>query len=75
MTSYQFSVSQIDSSWYYLTLYDGSNDQSNQIETLVGNLGSFNVSSSGNSLFVKFYGEGRFLATIHYGNPHFNIFI
>ena len=75
MTPYQFSVSQIDSSWYYLTLYDGSNDQSNQIETLVGNLGSFNISSSGNSLFVKFYGEGRFLATIHYGNPHFNIFI
>ena len=77
MTPYQFSVSQTD---YYLTIYDGSNDQSTQIAKLDGNLGSFNISSSGNFLFVKFdsYGwsqYGGFLATIHYGNPHFNIFI
>ena len=57
-----------------LTIYDGTNDQSTQIEKLSGNLGSFNTSSSGNSLFVKFesnsYGNyAGFHATIHYGNP------
>ena len=46
---------------------------------LSGNLGSFGVSSTGNSLFVKFesnlygfsnnYKENGFFATIHYGNP------
>ena len=61
-----------------LSIYDGSNDQSTQIAKLSGTLGSFNISSSGNSLFVKFestiyYNYGGFLATIHYGNPYLNI--
>ena len=61
-----------------LTIYDGSNEQSTQIEKLSGNLGSFSISSTGNSLFVKFESDGSvnkdgFLATIHYGNPYLNI--
>ena len=64
-----------------LTIYDGSNDQSTQIEKLSGNLGSFEISSTGNSLFiilesngvVLFYATCNFLATIHYGNPFLNI--
>ena len=62
-----------------LSIYDGSNDQSTQIAKLSGNLGSFSISSTGNSLFVKFesddYDDGStgFLATIHYGNPYLNI--
>ena len=61
-----------------LTIYDGSNDQSTQIAKLSGNLGSFDISSTGNSLFVKFesdsyYNYGGFLATIHYGNSYLNI--
>ena len=61
-----------------LTIYDGSNDQSTEIAKLSGNLGGFSISSTGNSLFVKFesnvYGNyGGFLATIHYGNPYLNI--
>ena len=56
----------------YLTIYDGPNDQSIQIEKLSGNLGSFDVSSKGNSLFIKFESQydsnhKGFLATIHYG--------
>ena len=60
-----------------LTIYDGSNDQSTQIAKLSGNLESFSISSTGNSLFVKFESnhydnyEG-FLATIHHGNPYLN---
>ena len=62
-----------------LTIYDGSNDQSNQIEKLSGNLGSFVISSTGNSLFVKFESDDfytvytGFLATIQYGNAYLNI--
>ena len=61
-----------------LTIYDGSNDQSTQIAKLSGNLGSFSISSTGNSLFVKFESDysniyGGFLATIHYGKPYLNI--
>ena len=66
--------------YYYdsLTIYDGSNDQSTQIAKLSGNLGSFGISSSGNSLFVIFESDGGvtedgFLATIRYGNPCLNI--
>ena len=60
-----------------LTIYDGSNEQSIQIAKLNGNLGSFSISSTGNSLFVKFesnsiYNFAGFFATIHYGNPHSN---
>ena len=68
---------------YYdpLTIYDGHNDQSAQIAKLSGNLGSFGILSTGNSLFVTFYsspsnyghGSTGFLATIHYGNLYLNI--
>ena len=63
----------------YLEIYDGPNDQSPQIAKLSGDLEIFSISSSGNSLFVKFkstgYDDGStgFLATIHYGNPYLNI--
>ena len=61
-----------------LTIYDGSNDQSTQIAKLSGHLESFGISSTGNSLFVKFESDGTgqfsgFHVTIHYGNPHSNI--
>ena len=61
-----------------LTLFDGSNDQSTQIDKLSGNLGSFGISSSGNFLFLKFESNDInvytvFLATIHYGNTYLNI--
>ena len=54
-------------------IYDGPNDQSTQIAKLSGNLGSFSISSTGNSLFVKFesnsiYNDNGFFATIHHGN-------
>ena len=60
-----------------LTIYDGSNDQEAQIAKLSGNLGSFTISSTGNSLFIKFESDSSnpaenlagFLATIHFGNP------
>ena len=52
-------------------LYDGPNDQSTLLNNLNGNLGSFNISSTGDSLFAKFDSDGSvtvsgFLATIHY---------
>ena len=62
----------------YLEIYDGPNDQSPQIAKLSGDLEIFSISSSGNSLFVKFKsnhnddGSTGFLATIHYGNPYLN---
>ena len=61
-----------------LTIYDGTNEQSPQIVKLSGILGSFSISSSRNSLFVKFESDSRnyetgFLATIQYGNPYLNI--
>ena len=73
-----FSLLQTENNYDFVTIYDGPNDQSTQIEKLSGNLGSFSISSTGNSLFVKFESDGSvskdgFLATIHYGNPYFNI--
>ena len=61
-----------------LTIYDGSNDQSAQIAKLSGFLGSFSISSNGNSLFAKFKSNHQinhagFLATIHYGNLYLNV--
>ena len=61
-----------------LTIYDGPNEQSTQIAKLSGNQGSFSISSTGYSLFVKFQSDsyfnyGGFLATIHYGNSYFNM--
>ena len=61
----------------FLAIYDGSNDQSTQIEKLSGDLGSFNISSTGNSLFIKFQSDdynihnGGFFATIHYGKLYY----
>ena len=60
----------------FVTIYDGPNDQSTQLEKLSGFLGSFNIISNGNSLFVKLetddwsYQNYGFLATIHYGNQY-----
>ena len=66
-------------SWEYdfVTIYD-YDGLWNKIAKLSGNLGSFGISSTGNSLFVKFESDydttyGGFLATIHYGNPYLNI--
>ena len=66
-------------SFDYLAIFDGQNDEATVIAKLSGNLGSFNISSTGNSLFVKFEsndnddGSTGFFATIHYGNPYLNI--
>ena len=54
-------------------MYDGTTDQSNEIEKLSGNLGSFDMPSIGNTLFVKFESDSSnvkdgFFATIHYSN-------
>ena len=73
-----FSLSQTENNYDFVTIYDGSNDQSTQIEKLSGDLGSFSISSTGNSLFVKFESDASnskdgFFATIHYGNPYLNI--
>ena len=66
----------------FLAIYDGSNDPSTQIEKLSGgDLGSFNISSTGNSLFVTlqsdefdFISNGHgFFATIYYGNSYLNV--
>ena len=62
----------------FVTIYDGPNDQSTQLEKLRGSLGSFNITSNGNSLFVKLESDSEirsseyygFLATIHYGNQY-----
>ena len=40
-----------------LTIYDGPNNQSTQIEKLSGNLGSFGISSTRNFLFVIFVSD------------------
>ena len=65
--------------WDHLEIIDGSNDQSSQIGKLSGNVGSFSISSTGNSLLIKFRsnidddGSTGFIATIQYSNPHFDI--
>ena len=73
-----FPQSQTESNFDFVTIYDGSNDQSNQIRKLSGNLESFSVSSCGNFLFVKFESDHDqskegFHATIQYGKPYLNI--
>ena len=73
MLSYIF-VSQTEHS-DPLTIYDGSNEQSTLIAELSGDLGSFRISSTGNSIFAKFESDGflnygGFHATIQYGNPY-----
>ena len=73
MLNSDFFVSQTESCCDHLTIYDGTNDQSNQIEKLSGNLGSFDMPSIGNTLFVKFESDSSnvkdgFFATIHYSN-------
>ena len=67
---YLIIVLQIEGGYDFLTIIDGTNDQSTQ--TLSGNLGSFNVLAIGNYTFVKFTSDwshqyNGFLATIHYG--------
>ena len=58
-------------------IYDGPDDQSEKIETIDGERGSFSILSQGNSLLVKFKSPyscpywqpcSGFFATIHYGN-------
>ena len=88
MNSYAFSsqtqppYTYSDGTLYHydpLTIYDGPNEQSTQIEKLSGNLGSFGISSTGNSLFVIFESNSwweqytGFLVTIQYGNQYLNI--
>ena len=62
----------------YVEIYDGSNDQDQRtrIEKLSGDLESFDILSTGNSLFVKFVSDSSlnnagFLATIQYGDSIF----
>ena len=76
--AFRFSVLQTEDIWDFVTIYDGSNDQSTQIAKLSGNLGSFSISSTRDSSFVKFesdnnYNYAGFLATIYYGNLYLNI--
>ena len=57
-------------------IYDGPNDQSTLIDQYSGNSGTFTVSSTGNSILVKFQSdssvnESGFLANIHYGIHYF----
>ena len=82
LATFPFSQTQEPYSWGedadFLIIYDGPNGQLTQIAKLSGNLGSFRISSTGNSLFVKFSSDEYwqytgFLATIHYGNPYLNI--
>lgn len=63
---------QIERDYDFLNIYDGLNDTSPLIERLSGNLGSFNKSSIGNTLFLKFTSDSSnhykgFQATIDYG--------
>ena len=56
----------------FLTIYDGENDQANQIGQLSGNIGHFVILSTGCYLFVKFesdesYSYDGFFTTIHFG--------
>ena len=57
-------------------IYDGPDDQSEKIESIDGERGSFSILSQGNSLLVKFKISDAcffnqpcsgFFATIHYG--------
>ena len=66
-------VLQTESNYDFLYIYDGSSDQSPLIDNLNGNLGSFSLSSPGNSLLAVFDSDGSvtrsgFLATLHYSN-------
>ena len=67
----RFSVSQIYNNKDFVTIYDGSNDHSSPIARLSGNMGSFSITSTGNSLFVKFrsscHSKDGFFTTIHHG--------
>ena len=73
-------IFQTEKDYDYLTIYDGSNDQSSQIAKLSGNIRSYSLSSTDNLLFVKFEADdedniyGGFFLTFHYGklNHEFN---
>ena len=77
---FRFSFSQTVKVRHTLTIYDGSNDESTLIEMLSGNIANFNISSTGNFLFVEFITNKAdsltgFLATIHYGIFEYQIML
>ena len=49
-----FYFLQTESNYDFLYIYDGPNEQSTILGKFHGNLGSFEVSSTGNKLFAKF---------------------
>ena len=49
---------QTESNYDFLYIYDGPNDQSTILGKFHGNLGSFEVSSTGSSMFAKFDSDG-----------------
>ena len=65
-----------------LTFFDGIDEDSNILEKLSGNYGTFGISTMGNSLFIKFetgdtFGSSTwrgFHATIYYGT-YKNIYV
>ena len=68
--TYLISVLQTESNYDFLYIYDGPN-QSTLLKKLDGNKGSFEISSTGNSLLVVFQSDGSvirtgFHATIQY---------
>ena len=65
---------QTEEDYDFLYIYDGPNDQTTLLDNFNGNLGSFEISSTGNSLFAKFKSDGSvtrkgFLAIIHNDTP------
>ena len=55
----------------FLTIFDGRGDTSPMLKKISGDIGSFNVKSNGNSLFLKFNSDNSnnkdgFSATVHY---------
>ena len=70
-----FIALQTQNEYDFLSIYDGSSSNSPLIINLKGNLGSFEISSTGNFLFLKFKSDETinfdgFLAEIHYGILH-----
>ena len=60
---------------YFVSLYDGTCDQTKELETLTGTMPNDDkwvISSSGRHMFVSFgvyvYSVPGFIAKIHYGN-------
>ena len=59
-----------------MTIYDGSNSDSDIIKKMSGHLGSFGLSSSGNVMHIELktsnngYPDKGFLATYYYGKSY-----